>query len=799
MVYADITGTTKIQKSLCSIHCSVSTDGATQAALDHFAVTFPSTKISGNLHCLFYPFLVKGVVQGASQDISPFARFFRKNIHGKTNATLTLNAVDLQQSMRLNVDCTHLRSPTFHFQDMHVELTGKGLLPAPQVALSVTSTKGQWKHFEFTNSTVAAAVDFAAVKPALHFELKSDGKVDRGPFSIDTKGSIGPDRITAERFFLSLDKTHAKLTTPFLLKKEQGIVTLAPFELLWNTGAKISGQALLGTNMLQGELHATAVPLDFVHFLFPTAFVSGNFSAEGSLAGTKTAPRIHLEIGSEALTFGTKQQDLFIPLVACLNIDIDDNMACCHAEMTTTGAEHPLVIHAQIPVTFQKDAKKLEFPTLGHLSGNIEGGIEIAPFLSPFLLDDEIIEGALKMNVAVSGTCYKPKFAGTLTWSGGKLDLLKTGRTLSDIHGQGQFKNGEFIMDTISATDEREGSVKGSGRMQLNYEKGFPFVLDISTHKLDFIRRDFATVCGSGTARVSGNLEGASITGDVVMDLAELNLTSDLGSDLASDFASIEYIYINHPEQPLKAVVKPFIVGFNLNIVLPPNSGTIVGRGLKSSWEGNLKISGTSEVPLVHGEIRATKGVFSFAEKEFALTQGTIECEGDLLTKSRLNIAASLDLGELRAKLFVRGSLDKPRLYIESAPQMAQKEILAWILFNKPLAEISPVEGLQLANVIMSINTSGKNISVIEKFKKALGIDHIDISHNDGTDSNSEEVTVQVGKYVSKDVFVKLSKDVAKATNRVAVQAHLHKNVSVQAEVGDDQEGQMSVMWKYDY
>jgi translocation and assembly module TamB len=740
---------------------------------------------------------VKGKVKGTSKDISPFGRLFRKNIHGKTAFTLRLDATDFKQSAHLVADCTNLRAPTFHFDHVRFELEGQGQWPKPALDLTIESTKGQWKHLEFNNSTVDAALDLSQELPRLLFELKSAGKVDKGPFLIDAKGALSSEELAIDRFSLSLDTAHTKLTVPFLLKKEASTITLAPFELLWDTGAKISAHATLAHDNLEGKLEATSVPLDFIHFLFPTAFLSGNFSATGSLSGTSVEPRLHLEAGSQALTFGTKQQDLLIPIETYCSLDMDDTMAQCHGKMKTAGIETPLVMHLTVPIAIQERPLKFEFPSLETLSGHVQGSIEIAPFFSPFLLDDEIIEGIINMNVLVSGTVIRPKFGGTVSWSKGKLDLLKTGRTLSDIMVQGHFKNDELLISSCTATDEREGRVTATGKMQLSYDKGFPYVCDITTHKMDFIRRDFATICGSGQAKLTGNFEGASITGDVVIDHAGLSLSSDF----VPDITSIEYTYINHPEQPKQAVSKPFILGFDLNITVPEKRCTISGRGLQSFWKGKLKISGTTEAPLVHGEIEATNGSFTFAEKEFALTQGTIECDGDLLTKSRMNIAAFRDLGDLRAKLFLRGSLDKPRLYIESAPQMTQKEILSRILFNKALADISPVEGLQLAHVIMSINTNGKNTNVIEKFKKALRIDHIDISRSESQNpgDTSDAVTVQVGKHLSKDVFVKLSKDVANATHRVAVEANLHKNVSVQAEVGDDQEGQMSLMWKYDY
>ncbi|HXF28245.1 MAG TPA: translocation/assembly module TamB domain-containing protein, partial [Chlamydiales bacterium] len=161
------------------------------------------------------------------------------------------------------------------------------------------------------------------------------------------------------------------------------------------------------------------------------------------------------------------------------------------------------------------------------------------------------------------------------------------------------------------------------------------------------------------------------------------------------------------------------------------------------------------------------------------------------------NLSAVHDFNTLKALLTLRGSLEKPRLTLGSTPDMPQTEILSWILFQKPFSEISPMEGITLADTILTLKGSATPFSVFNSFKRHLGIDQIDISKTDT--AADPAYAFHVGKYLSKNLFVRLSKDVANAANRVAIQANLNKNLSVQAEVGDDQQGQMSLVWKHDY
>ncbi|MDB6080779.1 MAG: hypothetical protein JWO53_51 [Chlamydiia bacterium] len=360
------------------------------------------------------------------------------------------------------------------------------------------------------------------------------------------------------------------------------------------------------------------------------------------------------------------------------------------------------------------------------------------------------------------------------------------------------FKDNALLIERFTATDDNHGKIQGHGKVELSLEKKFPFVLSVNTEQLEIVKSDLATISATGKASLFGTIEAAKIEGKIVADHAQLNLTSDF----SSDYQPLNFTFVNHEEAlAFSSVNKPFVLLFDLDVTLPENKGKVSGRGLDSYWKGHLKVLGSTDGPLVYGDISATKGTFTFANKKFDLTQGTLNCAGDVFSESHLNGCASYDMGEIRAFLMLRGSLNKPRISFESSPQLTQKEVLSWILFNKPLAEISPLEGLQLATIAMNVKSKGGSMNAFERLKRTLGVDQIDISRAESKNPEemNDSVYVQVGKYISKDVLMKLSKDVANAVNRVAVEAKLHKNISLQAEVGDDQEGQMSLMWKHDY
>jgi autotransporter translocation and assembly factor TamB len=55
---------------------------------------------------------------------------------------------------------------------------------------------------------------------------------------------------------------------------------------------------------------------------------------------------------------------------------------------------------------------------------------------------------------------------------------------------------------------------------------------------------------------------------------------------------------------------------------------------------------------------------------------------------------------------------------------------------------------------------------------------------------------VQVGKYIPQNVYVSVNKS---DVNRVAVEATLMENIKLEADIGDDSEGNLILKWKRDY
>jgi len=137
--------------------------------------------------------------------------------------------------------------------------------------------------------------------------------------------------------------------------------------------------------------------------------------------------------------------------------------------------------------------------------------------------------------------------------------------------------------------------------------------------------------------------------------------------------------------------------------------------------------------------------------------------------------------------------LTAPQLTFQSNPHLSTSSILARLLFNKDIRDISHPEALQLANTLMSLS-GGAGPDVLETIRKSIGVDRLTIASTQG---GSDQIAVQIGKYLTKGVLITLSQSAT--SSQVIVEVELSKNFIFQAETQEEEEGKFSLKWRKSY
>jgi translocation and assembly module TamB len=192
------------------------------------------------------------------------------------------------------------------------------------------------------------------------------------------------------------------------------------------------------------------------------------------------------------------------------------------------------------------------------------------------------------------------------------------------------------------------------------------------------------------------------------------------------------------------------------------------------------------------------RGNLDFLDNRFSLQEGVIRFAGESPPAPTIDIKAEVEKKDITALLLISGSASNPKLELQSDPVLPKDEILARVLFNRQLHNITPFQALRLANALRTLSGKGQGsvLDVVSNARKFLGVEQLELRDSSG---GKGDVAVGVGKYLTEGVYVDLQQGVGKETGKARVEVEVHPNVSVESEVGVEGSTGMGVNWKLDY
>lgn len=418
---------------------------------------------------------------------------------------------------------------------------------------------------------------------------------------------------------------------------------------------------------------------------------------------------------------------------------------------------------------------------------------ELHEILQHIVKETVTISGQIQIAFILSGSVEKPQVAGQASITNGIYENRESGAIFRHIQGQLIGAGDKIKLVSLEGKDIQGGQVKATGEIDLSANYKVQLQLD---HALLF-HTDVVIAIASGQALLTGDFDKALFKGQ----LEAHSIHVDLQEEQAKLTKPLDVVYINTyegfvpPVKPAKPEdAWPILMDLEVKI---PETLYVIGENLDSTWKGTLHVTGTDDIPLLEGDLHAVNGYYSFNGQRFDMSQGTITFNKTDLEKGSLYIVLGRDLKEIIAEVIVRGPIENPSIVFRSNPPKSQRDILSWILFGIGSSNISPDQGGQLNQTLKSLQKGGAATpNVFSQLRNTFGIDRIDISRSSDDDS---AVSVKVGKYISRGVYVSINKSFSEDANCLAIEAELIKDVKLQAEIGDDAQAEILLKWKRDY
>ncbi len=609
------------------------------------------------------------------------------------------------------------------------------------------------------------------------------------PFVMAAGATFAPDRISITAGGTVGDKP-VRLSAPAILTRSPGGWDLASVGIITPDGtAEVSG--LFGTHKaLKARLNSLSLSL--LSVIWPTLDFSGRVSG-----------LVDIAMGNDGLPTGTaslRLAGLSRAGLASASTPIDVGL---NAELKATGAEARAVIGRGGTVDGRAQAR------LGPIPGG-DGTIAERLFASPVFaqiryngpsqaiwglagIEALDVRGPIAIAADISGPLGDPRITGTMRSEGARVENTTLGAVIDQVSLDSRFTASKLELTRFSGRVGKDGSISGTGGIDLSAERAFPMDLRLKLTNAQLINRDDLTGSATGTVRVATDAYGGVVSGKLAIDKAIFHI----GRGGAAD---VPVLAVNEKNARLlgrRIIVYAPPTRWLLNLEADADRRLFVsGLGLEAEWRGNLKIKGGATTPELSGRVQLVRGDYDFAGKRFSLTKGDIRFQGVYPPDPVIDITAESSASGFTAQLSLTGTGLRPDIKFSSTPSLPEDEVLSRILFGSSVTSLSAPEAVQLAGALASLRGKGGGFNPINMVRKGLGIDRLRILPADTV--TGRKTAVAAGQYIGRNVYVELATD-AQGYTATNIEVSLTRSLSILSQVATLGGTSANLRWKRDY
>ena len=425
---------------------------------------------------------------------------------------------------------------------------------------------------------------------------------------------------------------------------------------------------------------------------------------------------------------------------------------------------------------------------------------------APLGLANEVISprrasGDVRFDMAINGPPALSSVSGVVSLADGQITDPSLSQTLRDLGGTIRLIAGRAQIALDGALDSG-GTVSVDGPVAMSA----PYQADI-TARLNAITLQDPTLYETsvdGTITLSGPLAGGAAVGGVLtLGQTELQVPSS-GIGALGDLPDVTHIGASNAvrttltradalvsaaaEVATSSSGPVYPIDLQINA---PSRIFVRGRGLDAELGGSLTLGGTSANIIPLGQFSLVRGRLDILQQRFDLTEGTATLQGDFTPFLRLVARTETDTGTT-VSIIVEGPATAPVVTFASEPELPQDEVLAQLIFGRDLADISPLQAVQLAAAVGTLAGRGGG-GLIDTLRQNVGLDDFDISTDD--DGNA---AVRAGKYISENVYTDITVN-SQGDTDITINLDVTDTLTAKGTLGTDGETSIGLFYERDY
>ncbi len=530
-----------------------------------------------------------------------------------------------------------------------------------------------------------------------------------------------------------------------------------------------------------------AFPLTIVNALAPGQGLGGTLTGTGRVTGTLAAPQVAFDLAGAALSAAALRE----AGIAALDVRAAGSFADGVVTLSSASATGPLGLSfaasGTLPVTGA--GANLSF----------SGSVPLA-LANRFLLDRGTqVAGTLQVEGTLGGSLAQPIISASVTTAGAQVLDPLSNVGLRNLSLAASLRDNLVTITSASATLAAGGTVTASGTIGIDAAAGFPANLSVALVQARYTDGDFLVATASGNLSVTGALARSPlISGSIAVERAEIGVPENLGGGAAM----IDVIHRN-PPRPVRETLerarapdgtpvpleRPNVPQLDITISAP-NRIFVRGRGLDAELGGSLRITGSASNVQPVGGFQLIRGRLQILGQRITFDEGTVTLVGDL--DPYINLVARTTGQDITVFITVTGRVSDLDISFSSQPELPEDEVLARLIFNRGIGELSPLQLAQLAIAAADL-AGGGDTGLLGSLRAATGLDDLDVI----TDAEGN-VAVRAGRYIQENVYLGVEAG-ARGSARATINLDITEDIRARGAVGTDGESSLGIFFERDY
>ena len=556
------------------------------------------------------------------------------------------------------------------------------------------------------------------------------------------------------------------------------------------------------------EVHARNVDLAQVEaLLLQNRGLSGRLTADATISGSFDRPSID---GKVEVTGGGFQAYTYQSLVA--DVDYEGNRITLDATLQQAPGV-AVTARGTLPTSaFQKGADE-------HVAETPEDAIDLRlqtaalnlGVIQGFTTAVSAVAGTLEADVRVTGSGRDPHLAGFVEIRDGAFAVPRFGTSYSGLDTRIDLEPDVVRVRRFEILDENGEQLAVAGELAVHARQIGAVNFTLDSENFEVIDNELGDI-GVGTRlRITGELTRPKLEGDIRVTAGRLEVNRILqlfydpyrvealpevvSAERAAESAGSAEAATRQalaraskgatPAEatPVPAAAAPPSSAFDrvaldLHVRIPDNllvrgrklrpggpSGTSLGD-INITLGGDLNVRKNSGGPVtIAGTVNTVRGTYQFQGRQFDLERnGTLRFTGDAELNPIIDLTATRKIPDtgVEARVRLTGSLKTPELALSSTPPLDEADILALIVFNRPINELGTGERASLAATAGGIATGFIANPLGESIGRALDLDLFEIGTT--TEGDTLGANITVGQQVGNRTFLKLRQSFGERT-----------------------------------